>query len=100
MLVGKFISVLLTVLTTMCQLELPHINVLSKVDLAEQHGRLHFGLEFYTEVLDLHFILQELDQTSFSKKFHKLNKVLYLQVLKLIISKCHNLTSFFLQGSH
>lgn len=71
---GKFISVLMTVLTTMCQLELPHINVLSKVDLAEQHGRLHFGLEFYTEVLDLQFLLQELDQTSFSKKFHKLNK--------------------------
>lgn len=71
---GKFISVLLTVLTTMCQLELPHINVLSKVDLAEQNGRLHFGIDFYSEVLDLEYLLQELDQTTLSKKYLKLNK--------------------------
>ena len=37
---GKFISVLLTSLSTMVQLELPHINVLSKVDLMEQYGKL------------------------------------------------------------
>lgn len=71
---GKFISVLLMVLTTMCQLELPHINVLSKVDLAEQNGRLHFGIDFYSEVLDLEYLLQELDQTTLSKKYLKLNK--------------------------
>ena len=64
------------VLTTMCQLELPHINVLSKVDLAEQNGRLHFGIDFYSEVLDLEYLLQELDQTTLSKKYLKLNKVL------------------------
>ena len=37
---GKFISVLLTSLSTMVQLELSHINVLSKVDLMEQYGKL------------------------------------------------------------
>ena len=37
---GKFISVLLTSLSTMVQLELPHINILSKVDLMEQYGKL------------------------------------------------------------
>ena len=37
---GKFISVLLTSLSTMVQLELPHINVLSKVDIMEQYGKL------------------------------------------------------------
>lgn len=33
--------------------ELPQVNVLSKVDLVEKYGRLHFGLDFYTDVLDL-----------------------------------------------
>lgn len=33
--------------------EMPHINVLSKADLIEKHGKLHFNLDFYTDVLDL-----------------------------------------------
>ena len=37
---GKFISVLLTSLSTMVQVELPHVNILSKVDLMEQYGKL------------------------------------------------------------
>lgn len=37
---GKFISALLTSLSTMVQIELPHINVLSKVDLIQQYGKL------------------------------------------------------------
>lgn len=37
---GKFVSVLLTSLATMVQVELPHINVLSKIDLIEQYGKL------------------------------------------------------------
>lgn len=36
--------------------ELPQVNVLSKVDLVESCGRLHFGLDFYTDVLDLSFL--------------------------------------------
>ena len=36
---AKFISVLLTSLSTMLQVELPHINVLSKVDLIEQYRK-------------------------------------------------------------
>ncbi|XP_049517817.1 GPN-loop GTPase 2 isoform X2 [Dermacentor silvarum] len=53
---GKFISVLLTSLATMMHMELPHVNVLSKVDLAEKYGKLHFGLDYYTEVMDLSFL--------------------------------------------
>ena len=34
----------------MLHLELPHINLLSKIDLIEQYGKLRFNLEFYTEV--------------------------------------------------
>ena len=36
----KFISVLLTSLSTMIHIELPHVNVLSKIDLVEQYGKL------------------------------------------------------------
>ena len=37
---AKFISVLLTSLSTMIQVELPHVNVLSKIDLIENYGKL------------------------------------------------------------
>ncbi|KAI5121115.1 hypothetical protein M0805_002788 [Coniferiporia weirii] len=50
---SKYVSVLLLSLRTMLHLELPHINVLSKVDLIPQYGELDFNLDFYTEVQDL-----------------------------------------------
>jgi hypothetical protein len=37
---SKYISVLLLSLRTMLHLELPHVNVLSKVDLIRQYGDL------------------------------------------------------------
>lgn len=37
---GKFISVLCTSLSTMLHVELPHVNVLSKMDLIEHYGKL------------------------------------------------------------
>lgn len=37
---AKFISVLCTSLSTMLHVELPHVNVLSKMDLIEQYGQL------------------------------------------------------------
>lgn len=73
---GKFIAVLLTALTTMCQMEMPQVNVLSKVDLAEQQGRLAFGLDFYTEVLDLNYLLETINQDPFLKRFRQLNEKL------------------------
>lgn len=33
--------------------EMPQINVFSKADLIEKNGRLHFNLDYYTEVQDL-----------------------------------------------
>jgi len=60
---GKFISALLLSLSTMLQLELPHINVLSKIDLMVQYGdKVQFGIDFYTEVLDLSYLLESLDE--------------------------------------
>eukprot|EP01135_Chromosphaera_perkinsii_P010039 Nk52_evm74s1992 gene=Nk52_evmTU74s1992 len=58
---AKFISVLLTSLATMLHLELPHVNVLSKIDMIEKYGKLQFNLDFYTDVMDLSYLLHGLD---------------------------------------
>ncbi len=47
---GKFLAALLLSLSSMMHLELPHVNVLSKADLVEAYGELHFDLDYYTEV--------------------------------------------------
>lgn len=90
---GKFISALLTSLSTMVQIELPHVNVLSKIDLMQQYGKLGqyslltkaviyfffllaFGLDYYTEVLDLNYMLEHLSDDPFFKKYKALNQAL------------------------
>ena len=57
----------------MLQIELPQVNILSKIDLAEQYGKLLFGLDFYTDVLDLDYILEAINTDPFMKKFYKFN---------------------------
>jgi hypothetical protein len=59
----KYLSAVLMSLTTMLHLGLPHINVLSKVDLMESFGALPFNLDFYTEVQDLNYLLPYLEGT-------------------------------------
>eukprot|EP01139_Manchomonas_bermudensis_P027299 Amastigsp_a858965_13.p1 type:complete len:357 gc:universal Amastigsp_a858965_13:1100-30(-) len=54
----KYISVLLVSLSTMVQLELPHVNVLSKIDLIESVGTLAFGLEYYLNADRLDLLLE------------------------------------------
>jgi len=61
---AKYVSVLLLSLRAMLHLELPHINVLSKVDLLTQYGDLDFNLEFYTEVQDLAHLENALSSAS------------------------------------
>merc|ERR1740128_821780 len=73
---AKFISVCLTSLTTMLQIELPHINLLSKVDLVEKYGKLQFNLDYYTEVLDLEYLLDCFPEDNFTKKYRELNKAM------------------------
>ena len=71
----------------MLQLELPHINVLSKVDLLSHYGDLgvllsvvsstgtqsshNFNLDFYTEVQDLSYLENTLNTVS--PRFTELN---------------------------
>nr|CAH7764372.1 unnamed protein product [Callosobruchus chinensis] len=70
----KFISTLLLSLSTMMQIALPHVNVLSKADLLKKNAsKLDFSVDFYTDVLDLNYLLDLLDEGPFTKKYKKLN---------------------------
>lgn len=73
---AKFISVCLTSLTTMLQVALPHVNLLSKVDLVEKFGKLQFNLDYYTEVLDLDYLLDTFPEDNFTRKYKQLNEAL------------------------
>ena len=73
---SKFISVLFMSLNTMIQIELPHMNILSKMDLYQKFGNASFNLDYYTEVLDLKYLIDTLDNDNLFKKHKKLNKKL------------------------
>ena len=79
---SNFISALLTSLSMMLHLALPHVNILSKIDLIERYGSLEQNIDFYTEVLDLSYLLtnQKLNKNQFrpklAKKYRKFNKAL------------------------
>eukprot|EP00750_Incisomonas_marina_P018180 INCI2743.2.p1 GENE.INCI2743.2~~INCI2743.2.p1 ORF type:complete len:438 (-),score=73.77 INCI2743.2:57-1214(-) len=51
--VAKYISATLVSLMVMLKLELPHVNVLSKIDLLEKFGPLELGLNFFANGVDL-----------------------------------------------
>ncbi|GAA5853315.1 hypothetical protein JCM9279_003356 [Rhodotorula babjevae] len=72
----KYVAVLLLALRTMLQLELPHVNVLSKVDLLGQAGDLPFNLDYYTEVQDLSYLLPFLERDQRTQRFGELNRVI------------------------
>ncbi len=50
---SKYMSALLLSLSSMLHLEMPHVNVLSKMDMIQSYGPLAFNLDFYTEVSNL-----------------------------------------------
>lgn len=64
---AKYISALLLSLSTMLHLELPHVNLLSKIDLIEQYGKLQFNLDFYTQVTlqaDCHLTIRSFSRSA------------------------------------
>ncbi|GJN91317.1 hypothetical protein Rhopal_004337-T1 [Rhodotorula paludigena] len=73
---SKYVAVLLLALRTMLQLELPHVNVFSKIDLLAQAGDLPFNLDFYTEVQDLSYLLPLLERDQRTQRFGELNRVI------------------------
>ena len=54
---GKYVSALLLTLSTMLHLELPHINVLSKIDLIENYGKLGMVIAFLILTLSVKYML-------------------------------------------
>lgn len=61
----------------MIQMDMPHINVLSKIDKVSSYDELPFNLEFYTDVDDLTYLTPHLEAESpalRSNKFGRLNE--------------------------
>ena len=71
-----YISTLLLSLRAMLQMDLPHLNVLTKIDNLSTYAPLPFNLDFYTEVQDLSYLLPHLSSESPSKMFEGLNKAI------------------------
>jgi hypothetical protein len=73
---SMYISALLLSLRAMLQLDLPHLNVLTKIDNLSNYTNLPFNLDFYTEVQDLNYLLPHLEAESSrltNSKFSALN---------------------------
>jgi len=58
---SKFISAALLSTTTMLRLELPAVNVLSKIDMISKYGELPYNLDYFTECNDLERLVPYLD---------------------------------------
>ncbi|KAI9826067.1 MAG: hypothetical protein M1832_000516 [Thelocarpon impressellum] len=73
-----YISTLLLSLRAMLQMDLPHLNVLTKIDNLSTYPPLPFNLDFFTEVQDLHYLLPALaaEAPSLSSKFSRLNEAI------------------------
>ncbi|CZS88579.1 probable ATP-binding domain 1 family member B [Rhynchosporium agropyri] len=71
-----YISNLILSLRAMLQMDLPHLNVLTKIDKISSYGPLPYNLDFYTEVQDLSYLLPHLQEESSvmaGSKFEGLN---------------------------
>ncbi|KIV93559.1 hypothetical protein, variant [Exophiala mesophila] len=74
-----YISTLLLCLRSMLQMDLTHINVLTKMDNLHKFPALDFNLDYYTEVQDLEYLLPklELESPMFGQgKFQALNEAI------------------------
>lgn len=76
---SQYISVVLLALRSMLQMDLPHVNVFSKIDLLKSYGELPFNLNYYTEVQDLQYLFPLLEKESPSllgKKYTALSEAI------------------------
>ncbi|KAI1853394.1 hypothetical protein JX265_000110 [Neoarthrinium moseri] len=72
-----YVSNLLLTLRAMLQMDLPHINVLTKIDKVSEYDKLPFNLDFYTEVQDLNYLMPYLEEEApalRTEKFARLNQ--------------------------
>lgn len=76
---SQYISILLLSLRSMLQLDLPHVNVISKIDMLLSYGSLPLRLDYYTEVQDLKYLtpfLEEESPTMLGKNFVRLTEMI------------------------
>eukprot|EP00884_Botryococcus_braunii_P007118 jgi/Botrbrau1/16407/Bobra.0142s0007.1 len=73
---GKYLSAVLLSLQTMLHLELPQVNILSKVDLLQHYGTLAFDLDFYLQVQDLSYLADLAKEQGLDGKYVKLTRLL------------------------
>lgn len=76
---SQYISILLLSLRAMLQLDLPHVNVISKIDMLKSYGPLPMSLDYYTEVQDLKYLTPLLEKESPSllgKNFVRLTEMI------------------------
>jgi GPN-loop GTPase len=73
-----YISTLLLSLRSMLQLDLPTLNVLTKIDKLSSYAPLPFPLSFYTQVQDLSYLMPHLEaeNPAFSSKYSSLNQAI------------------------
>lgn len=72
-----YISTLILSLRSMMQMDLPHLNVLTKIDNLAAQPPLPLPLSFYTEARSLEHLLPYLErEQGGSKKFTKLNEAI------------------------
>ncbi|GMM37100.1 putative GTPase [Saccharomycopsis crataegensis] len=81
---SSYISILLTALRSMLLLNMPHVNVISKVDLLANYDKLPFNLKYYLEVDNLEELIPLLEkEMSYSK--NKLGTKNLLKITESII---------------
>lgn len=72
-----YVSNVLLSLRAMIQMDMPHVNVLSKIDKVSSYDELPFNLEYYTDVDDLTYMTPYLEAESpalRSERFGRLNE--------------------------
>ncbi|SCU82531.1 LADA_0C06062g1_1 [Lachancea dasiensis] len=76
---SQYVSIVLLSLRAMLMLDLPHINVLSKIDMVKSYGPLAMRLDYYTEAQDLGYLQPFVEQESSSalgKKYSRLTETI------------------------
>ncbi|CDO93146.1 unnamed protein product [Kluyveromyces dobzhanskii CBS 2104] len=76
---SQYISILLLALRSMLMMDLPHINVFSKIDMLKGYGELPFRLDYYTEVQELEYLQPHVEKEGSSvlgKRYSKLTETI------------------------
>ncbi|PIO68421.1 hypothetical protein TELCIR_09792 [Teladorsagia circumcincta] len=68
---AKFISVVMSTLATMVTMEMPQVNILSKIDLFDEDAP--FNLDYFTHIPDVNRLLELLNEVPGLERYHGLN---------------------------